>query len=71
MRAVAGFLQVELGAAPNDGLLELDVLLEHLFERQGLRLAIDDGEVDDTECRLQLRILEQLVQDDLRVRVAL
>ena len=71
MRAVAGFLQVELGAAPNDGLLELDVLLEHLFERQGLRLTVDDGKVDDTECRLQLRILEQLVQNDLRVGVAL
>ena len=44
--------------------------MEHLLEVQHLRLAVDKGEHDDAEAVLQLRMLVELVEDDVRVRVA-
>ena len=49
----------------------LEEVPEHRLEVHHLRLAVDEREHDDAEGGLELRALEELVQDDLRHRVAL
>ena len=49
----------------------LDVVVQHFLERQHARHAVDKCEHDDAEADLQLRVLEQFVDDDLRQCVRL
>ena len=59
------FFQIELGAPRDDFLPMLDVQLQHLFQRQHSRLAVDEREHVDAKPRLQRRVLEQLIDDGL------
>src|SRR5438874_2564362 len=45
---------------------EADERLQHFLEVDDLRAAVDEGQHDDPEARLHLRVLVELVQDDLR-----
>ena len=65
VRARLGLLQLELDPPPHDLAAELDELLDELEQAQDLRPAARDGEHDDAEGRLQLRVLVEVVQDDL------
>ena len=47
-----------------------DVVVQDFLEVQDLRLAVDERQHDDTEAVLQLRVLVELIEDDVRVRVA-
>ena len=69
--ALLGLFEVELRAARNHVHLEVNVMLEHVAQRQRFRLAVHDCEHDHAERRLHLREAVQLVQHDLRGRVAL
>ncbi len=69
MGALLGLLQIILRAAADDFILELDVLLYHLFQGHDLRHLMVDGQHDDTHGILQLGILVQLVQHHLGVGV--
>ena len=70
MSARLGFRQFVLRAPRDDILLVLDVVVQHLFQREHARTAVDEREHDDAEAVLQLRVLVELVQDDVSVRVA-
>ena len=49
----------------------LQVLLHHRLERQRLRPAVDQGQHDDADRPLQRRELVELIQNQVRVGVAL
>ncbi len=75
VRTVARLLEVEARAALDNVLLEADILIEDLAQRQHARLELAAGaryerDVDHRNGVFQLRIGEKLVEDDLRVRVA-
>ena len=75
VRTVARFLEVEARAALDNVLLEADILIEDLAQRQYARLqfaarARNERDVDHRNGVFQLRIGEKLVEDDLRVRIA-
>ena len=61
-----GLAQLELGAAPHDLAPELDELLDDVEQRQHLRPAAGDRQHDDAERRLQLGVLVEVVEHDLR-----
>src|SRR5581483_6844584 len=63
--------QLVLAAARDDLALEVEVVREQLEQRQRLRHAVDERDGVHTERRLQRRVLEQLVERDLRNRIAL
>ena len=65
VRARLGLAQLELGAPPDDLAAELDEVLDDVDERQHARPAADDRQHDDAERRLQLRVLVEVVEDDL------
>ena len=67
----ARLLEVELGPPPDDLAAVVDVVAEDALERQRLRLAVDEREHVEVERRLHRRVLEQVVQHLVRVRVAL
>src|SRR4026209_3044649 len=71
MRARLGLAKLILRPLSHHFAAKLDERLEHLFEIQDARLAVDDRQVDDPERRLHRRQLVQLVQYDLRNGVAL
>ena len=71
MRAGLGLPQLELGAAADDLAAELDEVLDDLEQGQHLRPAADDRQHDDAERRLQLRVLVEVVEHDLRHFAAL
>ena len=58
-------VQLELGAPDDDFLLEGDVGLEHLRQRERARHAADERDVDDAEGGLHLGVLVELVEHDL------
>ena len=62
--ALLGLLQVVLGAAADDFILKLDVLLDHLLQGHDLGHLVVDGQHDNAHGILQLGVLVQLVQDD-------
>ncbi len=64
-------LEVVLRPPADDVLAVGDVVREHALERQRLRLAVDEREHVEVERRLERRVLEQVVQHLVRVRVAL
>ncbi len=71
MLSVLCFFEVVLRSARNDLTLELQIFLQNFFERQGFRLAVYKRNLNDAVSDLQLCILEQMIEDNLRVRVAL
>ena len=71
VRALLGFAQVEARAADDDLFAMLDEMAEHRREVHDLRLVVDDGQENDAERGLHLRVAIQIVQHDLGDRVAL
>ncbi len=69
--ASLGLAQLELRAARDDLALEGEVVRDLLEQRQRLRDAVDERDGVVAEGRLERRVLEELVQRDLRHRVAL
>ena len=63
--------QLVLGAADDDLALVLDVVADDLAQRQRLRHVVDQRDGVDAERRLHRRVLVELVEHDLRDRVAL
>src|SRR5262249_41786505 len=60
-----GLLQIELGAPPHDFPAEVHEALDHLEQIHDLRPPADDGEHDDAEAHLQLRVLVEVVENHL------
>ncbi len=57
---------------PDDDIaLVLDVVMDHLAQRERARNAVDERDHVDAERGLHRRVLEELVEHDLRDRVAL
>ena len=71
VRAALRLAQLVLRAADDDLALEVEVVRDELEQRQRLRHAVDERDGVVAERRLQRRVLEQLVERDLRHRVAL
>ena len=71
VRARLALGQLVLGAADDHLALVLDVVADHLAQRERARHAVDERDHVDAEGRLHRRVLEQLVEDDLGDRVAL
>ena len=65
VRPRLGLVELELGAPDDDLVLEGDVGLEHLEQRERARHAADQGDVDDAEGGLQLGVLVELVEHHL------
>ncbi len=63
--------QLVLGAADDDVALVLDVEVQDAAQRQRARDVVDQGDGVDAEGRLHRRVLVELVEHDLRDRVAL
>ena len=61
--------QFKFAAPRNDDLLVIQIVMEDFLQGQDAGMAVDEGQHDDTEGFLKLRVLVQLVQDDVRVRV--
>ena len=71
MSTGARLAQLVFSATADNFATKIDERLEHLLQRQHPRLAVDDGEIDHAKARLHRRQLEQLIEDDLRHRIAL
>ena len=69
--AVLGLAQVVLRAARDDHALEVDVVRDQLEQRERLRHVVDERNGVVAERRLQPGVLVELVQHDLRDRIAL
>ena len=69
--AVAGFLKEKGGAAADDVLAMLEEGADGVVERELLGLAVVDGQEDHGEGLLHLRVLVELVEDDLGLGAAL
>ena len=71
MRPGERLAQLELRASSNDLALEVEVVTDELEERQRPRHTVDEGDGVVAERRLERRVLEELVECDLRNRLAL
>ena len=71
MGAFLCFAQIVLGAPDNNIFLVQDVVVEYLLQAQHARHAVDQRKVDDAEAGLQLRVLVELVEHNLRLLAAL
>ena len=73
MRALLGAGKVELRAADDDFLLMLEIVHEDLAQVENFRLGavLDERQKDNAVGSLQIGVLVEGVQDDLRVRVLL
>ena len=69
--ALLGLAQLELRAARDDLALEVEVVPDELEQRQHAGHAVDERDGVVAEGRLQRGVLEELVERDLRDRVAL
>ena len=67
MGAVERLFEVELRPAQDNFLLVVEIVDERIAQRQHLRRVVDDGEHIDRKGVLQLRILEEPVQNDVGV----
>ena len=65
--ALLGPPQLVPGAPRDDLDLVVDVVADHLDQGQNPRDVVDEGEHDDAERVLKLRVLVELVQDDVRI----
>ena len=63
-------LEIVARAPRDDIFLIRNVVVQHFLEVEDLRLAVDERQHDDAEAVLQLRVLVELVEDDIRIRVA-
>jgi hypothetical protein len=63
--------QLVLRPPGDDFALELEVVAKQVAERERLRDAVNERDGVVAERRLQRRVLEELVEDDLRDRLAL
>ena len=66
--ALAGLAQQEDGAALHDVDAVIDEGADGLVEAELARLAVEHGQEDHGEAFLQLGVLVELVEDDLRLR---
>ncbi|MPN41640.1 hypothetical protein SDC9_189194 [bioreactor metagenome] len=64
-------VKVVLRAPRDDGLLMLQIVKDHLPEREHFRGAIHQRDHDDAKRVLHLRVLVEVVQHHVRVHVAL
>ncbi len=71
MGASAGFAKLVLGALFYHFAAKLDERLEHLLEIENARLSVNNREVNNAKRRLHRRQLVELVEHDLRHRIAL
>ena len=71
VRARFGLAQLELDAPAHDLAPELDEVLDDLEQVQHPRPAAHDGQQRDAVAHLQLRVLVEVVQDDVRQLAAL
>jgi hypothetical protein len=71
VRTSLGLAQLVLRPARDDLALEVEVMAEQVAEREGARDPVDERDCVVPERRLQRRVLVELVQDDLRDRLAL
>ena len=71
MLALAGLAQFVIGAAADHIGAVLDEVLDGLDQAQFARLAVDDRKLDDAEADLQLRVLVEVVENDLGLLAAL
>ena len=69
--AFLGLAQEEAGAAQDDVAPVLDVAGDCLLEGEELRTPMIDGQHRDGEGRLERGVLVEIVDDDLRHRIAL
>ena len=69
--ALARLAQFEFGAAPDHFHAVVDEALDVGDQAQLARLPVDDGQHDDAEADLQLRVLVEVVEDDLGLLAAL
>ena len=69
--AVLGLTEAEAGAAGDHVAAVLDEAFEQLADVHLLRATLVEGEQDDAERVFEVRVLVELVDDDLRVLVAL
>jgi hypothetical protein len=69
--ALLGSAELVLRPAGHDVDLVVDVVADELGEVQHARHVVDEREHDDAEVLLQLRVLVELVEHDLRVRAPL
>ena len=69
--ALARLAQQVLGAAAHHVDAVVDEALDAVDQAQFARLPVDDGQHDDAEAHLHLRVLVQVVQDDLGLLAAL
>src|SRR5688500_11587877 len=71
MLALASLAQQEIRTAANDVDAMVNEALETIDETELARLSVDDGEDDDAEVGLQLRLLVKIVQHHFGVFAAL
>src|SRR5690625_980963 len=71
MSAFLGPLQLEAGASGDHIAAVFEVQAQYLAQRQQTRAAVDDADVVDREARLQLGVLVQLVEHQLRMGTTL
>ena len=71
VRARLGLAQLVLQPAGDDLALEVEVVAEQVAQRERPRHAVDERDRVVAEGRLQRRVLVELVQHDLRDRLAL
>src|SRR5688572_4473715 len=69
MLPLAGLREIELRPPPYDLDAVINVRLQVVLQRKDLRLPVDEGEVDDPERGVHLRVMVQLVQYDVFDRV--
>ena len=69
--ALLRLVQLELRAADNHLVAEVDEVAEDLLEGEGARTSLDEGHVVEGETRLQRSVLEQGVQHDAGVHALL
>src|SRR5438067_10391093 len=68
---LASFAELVIGAAPNHIDAVLDEVLDGGDQAQLARLAVDDREIDDAEADLKLRVLVEVVENDVGLFAAL
>ena len=66
-----GLAQLVARATLNDVDLMVDVVVQHVLKAQDVRHAVDQRKVIDAEARLQLRVLVELVENNLRLLATL
>ena len=67
--AFLGAFEIEDRTSPNNLNLVIEIMSQKIVEREEFRLAADEGEVDDAESRLHLRVFVEEIEDDLRIGV--